>query len=41
MTDYEASVKAASDIDTTAALCETAGIIPKAAVAKQAIRAAT
>ena len=37
MTDYEASVKAASDIDTTAALCETAGIIPKAAVAKQAI----
>lgn len=37
MTEYEASIKAASDIEVTAALCETTGIIPKAAVAKQAI----
>ena len=37
MTEYEASIKAASDIEATAALCETTGIIPKAAVAKQAI----
>lgn len=37
MTEYAASIAAASDIDATAALCETYGIIPKAAVAKQAI----
>lgn len=38
LTEYKASIeKAQSDIDGTAALCETYGIIPKAAVAKQAI----
>lgn len=38
LTEYKASVeKALDDIDGTAALCETYGIIPKAAVAKQAI----
>lgn len=36
--EYKASVeKAAADLDGTAALCESYGIIPKAAVAKQAI----
>lgn len=37
LSEYENSIKATSDIDATAALCETTGIIPKAAVAKQAI----
>lgn len=37
LSEYEDSIQAASDIDATAALCETTGIIPKAAVAKQAI----
>lgn len=38
LTEYKVSVeKALDDIDGTAALCETYGIIPKAAVAKQAI----
>lgn len=36
--EYETSVKAANeDIDTTATLCETYGIIPKAPIAKKAI----
>lgn len=36
--EYEASVKAANEnIDTTATLCETYGIIPKAPIAKKAI----
>ncbi len=36
--EYKASVeKAAADLEGTAALCESYGIIPKAAVAKQAI----
>lgn len=36
--EYEASINAAnSNVDATAALCETYGIIPKAAVAKKAI----
>lgn len=36
--EYEASINAANnDIETTAALCEQYGIIPKAAVAKKAI----
>lgn len=37
LTEYEASIQSAEDVDTTAALCETYGIIPKAAIAKQAI----
>lgn len=37
LTEYESSIKASEDVDATAALCETYGIIPKAAVAKQAI----
>lgn len=38
LTEYKASIdKAGSDLDGTAALCEQYGIIPKAAVAKQAI----
>lgn len=38
LTEYEASVQQAiDDVDGTAALCEKYGIIPKAAVAKQAI----
>ncbi len=37
MTEYAASIAAASDVDTTAALCETYGIIPKAPIAKKAI----
>ena len=36
-TEYEASIQGTKDIDAAAALCETYGIIPKAAVAKQAI----
>ena len=36
--EYKASItKANEDIDTTAALCETYGIVPKAAIAKKAI----
>ncbi len=35
--EYAASVEAASQVETTAALCETYGIIPKAAIAKKAI----
>ena len=36
--EYKASIEAAvGDVDATAALCEQYGIIPKAAVAKQAI----
>ncbi len=36
--EYKASIEAANkNIDTTAALCETYGIIPKAAIAKKAI----
>ncbi len=35
--DYSASIQKTSDIDTTAALCEQFGIIPKAAIAKKAI----
>lgn len=36
--EYKASIEAANnDIDTTATLCETYGIIPKAAIAKKAI----
>ena len=38
LSEYKASIeKATGDVDGTAALCETYGIIPKAAVAKQAI----
>ncbi len=38
LTEYEASIQQAiDDVDGTAALCEKYGIIPKAAVAKQAI----
>ena len=38
LTEYQASIEAANnDLETTAALCEKYGIIPKAAVAKQAI----
>lgn len=38
LTEYKASVEyTATDLDDTATLCETYGIIPKAAVAKQAI----
>ena len=38
LAEYKASIeKAGSDIDTTSALCEKYGIIPKAAVAKAAI----
>lgn len=37
MEEYEASVNAVSDNDKTATLCEKFGIIPKAAVAKNAI----
>lgn len=37
LTEYKASVEKTSDVETTAALCETYGIIPKAAIAKKAI----
>lgn len=38
LAEYKASVeKAAAELENTAALCESYGIIPKAAVAKQAI----
>lgn len=36
--EYQTSIQAATaDVDTTATLCETYGVIPKAAIAKQAI----
>lgn len=36
--EYQASIQTAkADVDTTATLCETYGVIPKAAIAKQAI----
>ncbi len=37
LTEYAASIAATQDVDTTATLCETYGIIPKAAIAKKAI----
>lgn len=38
LSEYEASIKAANeDIETTATLCETYGIVAKAAIAKKAI----
>ena len=38
LTEYQASVEyTQTNLDETAALCETYGVIPKAAVAKQAI----
>lgn len=37
LAEYKASIEKTSDVDTTAALCETYGIIPKAAIAKKAI----
>ncbi len=37
LTEYAASIAATADAETTAALCETYGIIPKAAIAKKAI----
>ncbi len=37
LAEYKASVQKTSDVETTATLCETYGIIPKAAVAKKAI----
>lgn len=37
LTEYAASINATSDVETTAALCETHGIIPKAPIAKKAI----
>lgn len=37
LAEYKTSIEKASDVDTTAALCETYGIIPKAAIAKKAI----
>ncbi len=37
LTEYAASITATSNIELTAALCETYGIIPKAAIAKKAI----
>lgn len=35
--EYEASLTATADVEATATLCETYGIIPKAAIAKKAI----
>lgn len=35
--EYAASIAATADVEKTAALCETYGIIPKAAIAKKAI----
>ena len=37
LNEYKASIEKTSDVDATAALCETFGIIPKAAIAKKAI----
>ncbi len=37
LTEYAASISATADVEATAALCETFGIIPKAAIAKKAI----
>lgn len=35
--EYKASIEKTTDVETTAALCEAFGIIPKAAIAKKAI----
>ena len=35
--EYKASIEKTTDVETTAALCEEFGIIPKAAIAKKAI----
>lgn len=37
LTEYASSIAATSNVEATAALCETYGIIPKAAIAKKAI----
>ena len=37
LTEYKSSIEKTADVDATAALCETYGIIPKAALAKKAI----
>lgn len=37
LTEYAASISATANVDATATLCETYGIIPKAAIAKKAI----
>lgn len=37
LTEYKASIEKAADIEATAALCESYGIIPKAPIAKKAI----
>ncbi len=37
LAEYKASIESTSDVETTATLCETYGIIPKAALAKKAI----
>ncbi len=37
LAEYKTSIEKTSDVDTTAVLCETYGIIPKAAIAKKAI----
>ncbi len=37
LTEYKASIEKTADVEATAALCETYGIIPKAAIAKKAI----
>ncbi len=37
LVEYKASIEKAADIDATATLCETYGIIPKAPIAKKAI----
>ncbi len=37
LAEYKTSIEKTSDVDTTATLCETYGIIPKAAIAKKAI----
>ena len=37
LAEYKASIEKAADVDATATLCETYGIIPKAAIAKKAI----
>ncbi len=37
LAEYKTSIESTSDVETTATLCETYGIIPKAAIAKKAI----
>ncbi|MBR2338481.1 MAG: ABC transporter substrate-binding protein [Clostridia bacterium] len=37
LSEYKTAIEKTSDVDTTAALCEEYGIIPKAAIAKKAI----